>query len=75
MTKSIHFQITSKLTAIIFIVHRMEAPPLPACDCIVRPKMIKGWEGTAIVGHGALLRFGCLSYVFSIAEFDVPDDE
>lgn len=53
----------------------MEAPPLPACDCVDRPKMIQGWEGTAIVGHGALLRFGCLSYVFSIAEFDVPDEE
>lgn len=53
----------------------MEAPPMPSCDCKTRPKMMHGWEGTAIVGHGALLRFGCIAYVFSIAEFDVPDDE
>lgn len=54
---------------------RMAAPSIPQCSCKSRAKMIKGWEGTAILGHGTLLRFGCISYVFSIAEFDRYDDE
>ncbi|XP_045468842.1 PHD finger protein 12 [Harmonia axyridis] len=27
-----------------------------------------GWEGSAILNHGALLKFGCISFVFSIVE-------
>ncbi|CAH0548546.1 unnamed protein product [Brassicogethes aeneus] len=27
-----------------------------------------GWEGSAILNHGSLLRFGCISFVFSIVE-------
>ncbi|RZC40543.1 PHD finger protein 12 [Asbolus verrucosus] len=27
-----------------------------------------GWEGSAILNHGSLLRFGCVSFVFSIVD-------
>lgn len=27
-----------------------------------------GWEGPAVLHHGSLLRFGCISFVFSIVE-------
>lgn len=27
-----------------------------------------GWEGSAVLSHGSLLRFGCVSFVFSIVE-------
>lgn len=27
-----------------------------------------GWEGSAILNHGSLLRFGCISFVFSIVD-------
>lgn len=29
---------------------------------------LAGWEGAAVLGHGALLRFGCITFVFSIVE-------
>lgn len=50
------------------------APP-PKSDCKCSPydssPMIKGaWEGTAILQHGSLLRFGCLAFVFSIPKFE-----
>ncbi|XP_069683986.1 PHD finger protein 12 [Periplaneta americana] len=28
-----------------------------------------GWEGTALLNHGSYIKFGCLQFVFSIAEF------
>lgn len=29
--------------------------------------MVPGaWEGSAVLAHGTLLRFGCLSFVFSV---------
>ncbi|XP_066148916.1 PHD finger protein 12 [Euwallacea fornicatus] len=30
--------------------------------------MKRGWEGSAILNHGSLLKFGCISFVFSIVE-------
>ena len=27
-----------------------------------------GWEGTAVLHHGSFIKFGCLHFVFSIAE-------
>ncbi|XP_060534173.1 PHD finger protein 12 [Cylas formicarius] len=28
----------------------------------------KGWEGSAVLNHGSLLKFGCINFVFSIVE-------
>ncbi|CAH1118667.1 unnamed protein product [Phaedon cochleariae] len=39
------------------------------CCCANHPEELKkGWEGSAILSHGSLLRFGCVSFVFSIVE-------
>ncbi|KAJ8956226.1 hypothetical protein NQ318_014957 [Aromia moschata] len=39
------------------------------CCCSNNPEELKkGWEGSAILNHGSLLRFGCVSFVFSIVE-------
>lgn len=41
----------------------------PYCECKGRHSMnIAAWEGTALLQHGHLLKFGCLSFVFSIVE-------
>lgn len=48
--------------------HRMEAAPQPACECRTRPPLIHGWEGTAILNHGSLVRFGCVPYMFAIVD-------
>lgn len=48
--------------------------PKPECKCstINEPPMLPGaWEGTAILNHGTLIRFGCLSFVFSIPDIDL----
>ncbi|XP_017474150.1 PREDICTED: PHD finger protein 12 isoform X3 [Rhagoletis zephyria] len=50
---------------------RMAPPMKPECKCtfISEPPMVAGaWEGTAILTHGTLIRFGCLSFVFAIPE-------
>ncbi|XP_075158960.1 PHD finger protein 12 [Haematobia irritans] len=52
---------------------RMAPPPKPDCKCSVYSEgpMIKGaWEGTAILQHGSLIRFGCLAFVFSIPKME-----
>lgn len=52
---------------------RMAAPVKPECKCSNAPltPMIKGsWEGSAILTHGTLIRFGCLAFVFSIPDFE-----
>ncbi|CAD7086687.1 unnamed protein product [Hermetia illucens] len=54
---------------------RMAAPELPPCRCPSRPALIAGWEGSAILTHGSLIRFGCIPFVFSIAEFDRLSEE
>ncbi|XP_031626083.1 PHD finger protein 12 [Contarinia nasturtii] len=47
---------------------RMAAPELPTCKCKAYPPLEKGWEGSAILTHGSLIRFGCLAYVFSVID-------
>ncbi|KNC26245.1 hypothetical protein FF38_08926 [Lucilia cuprina] len=52
---------------------RMAPPPKPDCKCspYEDSPMIKGaWEGTAILQHGSLLRFGCLAFVFSLPKLE-----
>ncbi|KAJ8953724.1 hypothetical protein NQ314_007334 [Rhamnusium bicolor] len=52
----------SKMSAVDYI-DKME------CCCSNNPEELKkGWEGSAILNHGSLLRFGCVSFVFSIVE-------
>lgn len=46
----------------------------PACRCQIGPDvpMVPGaWEGSAVLAHGSLLRFGCLSFVFSVPSMDL----
>ncbi|EDV34336.2 uncharacterized protein Dana_GF21258 [Drosophila ananassae] len=41
----------------------------PACRCTNAgsvPMVPGAWEGSAVLAHGSLLRFGCLSFVFSV---------
>ncbi|ALC49059.1 CG3815 [Drosophila busckii] len=41
----------------------------PECRCqtAAPPPMVPGaWEGSAVLAHGTLLRFGCLPFVFSV---------
>ncbi|XP_044738088.1 PHD finger protein 12 [Chrysoperla carnea] len=38
------------------------------CGHGVPPELTEGWEGTAILSHGTLLKFGCISFVFSITD-------
>ncbi|TMW47874.1 hypothetical protein DOY81_007024 [Sarcophaga bullata] len=52
---------------------RMAPPPKHDCKCCPyndSPMITGAWEGTAILQHGSLLRFGCLAFVFSIPKFD-----
>lgn len=52
----------SKMSA-VDCVERLE------CCCVNNSEELKkGWEGSAILNHGSLLRFGCVSFVFSIVE-------
>lgn len=50
------------------IQNRMAAPNIAECRCQAYPPLVKGWEGSAVLTHGSLLRFGCLAYVFSIID-------
>ncbi|KAH8386729.1 hypothetical protein KR093_002334 [Drosophila rubida] len=46
----------------------------PACRCQIGPNapMVPGaWEGSAVLAHGSLLRFGCLAFVFSVPPTDM----
>ncbi|XP_055323357.1 PHD finger protein 12 [Sitodiplosis mosellana] len=47
---------------------RMSAPELPNCKCKSYPQLEQGWEGSAVLTHGSLIRFGCLAYVFSVID-------
>lgn len=60
---------------IFFSSNRISLPPSPKCECNTRAPMINGWEGTAVLTHGSLIRFGCMSYVFSIVLSNVGDEE
>lgn len=51
----------------------MAPPPKPYCRCSPHddmPMVNGAWEGTAILQHGSLLRFGCLAFVFSIPKLE-----
>uniref|UniRef100_A0A8D8GSH5 PHD finger protein 12 n=4 Tax=Culex pipiens TaxID=7175 RepID=A0A8D8GSH5_CULPI len=41
----------------------------PECGCATKPK-VSGWEGTAILYQGSFLKFGCLSFLFTITDYD-----
>lgn len=45
------------------------------CDCTNPNPKISGWEGTAILYQGAVLKFGCLSFVFTITNYDNNTEE
>lgn len=45
------------------------------CDCTNPNPKISGWEGTAILYQGAVLKFGCLSFVFTITNYDLSTVE
>lgn len=53
-----------KMTAIDCMNNQME------CSCSTNnlEDLRGGWEGSAILSHGSLLRFGCVSFVFSIVD-------
>lgn len=44
------------------------------CQCGSSPiggtgnELQAGWEGTAVLNHGSLIRFGCITFVFSIVD-------
>lgn len=39
------------------------------CSCSSMSEDLKGgWEGSALISHGSLLRFGCVPFVFSIVD-------
>lgn len=53
----------------------MAATELMPCECKSKAQLTAGWEGTAVLSHGILLRFGCLSYVFSVVQYDKMIEE
>ncbi|KAL7287840.1 hypothetical protein TKK_0017909 [Trichogramma kaykai] len=44
----------------------------PVCKCDLKRsrynKMDLGWEGSAMLDHGSILNFGCLTFVFSVVD-------
>uniref|UniRef100_A0A182N626 PHD finger protein 12 n=1 Tax=Anopheles dirus TaxID=7168 RepID=A0A182N626_9DIPT len=51
---------------------------LPMCKCSPErriPTRACGWEGSAILYHGALIRFGCHAFIFAIVDYDDGQDE
>uniref|UniRef100_A0A182SX22 PHD finger protein 12 n=1 Tax=Anopheles maculatus TaxID=74869 RepID=A0A182SX22_9DIPT len=51
---------------------------IPLCKCAPErriPTRACGWEGSAILYHGALIRFGCHAFVFTIVDYDDGQDE
>lgn len=53
----------------------MASTELLPCECKSKAPLTAGWEGTAVLTHGVLLRFGCLSYVFSVVQYDKNIEE
>lgn len=47
----------------------------PSCKCPGKSLKDCGWEGTALLYHGTLLEFGCLSFVFTITDYDCTAEE
>ena len=58
---------------LIYLIRMAAKEPSP-CGCSGRSPMIAGWEGTALLQHGFLIKFGCMSFVFSVAEYDSGND-
>ncbi|XP_035900452.1 PHD finger protein 12 [Anopheles stephensi] len=51
---------------------------IPLCRCSPErriPTRACGWEGSAILYHGALIRFGCHAFVFTIVDYDDGQEE
>lgn len=46
----------------------------PVCGCVTMPK-ISGWEGTAILYQASFLQFGCMSFLFTITDYDNGSEE
>lgn len=46
----------------------------PVCGCVAAQK-VSGWEGTAILYQGSFLKFGCLSFLFTITDYDNGSEE
>ena len=53
----------------------MAAKDEEICNCKVGRQFSNGWEGTALLQHGVLMRFGCLSFVFAITEYDDGNED
>lgn len=71
-------KLKAKLTEIVLFSTSMADVPIPACKCSPDrriPVLVNGWEGSAILYHGALLRFGCHAFVFTIVDYDEGEDE
>ncbi|XP_053694039.1 PHD finger protein 12 [Sabethes cyaneus] len=47
----------------------------PNCKCSDMDRKNCGWEGTALLYNGTFLKFGCLSFVFTITEYDCIAEE
>ncbi|XP_030378116.1 PHD finger protein 12 [Scaptodrosophila lebanonensis] len=57
---------------------RLASAVKPACRCLnaePAPMMPGAWEGSAVLAHGTLIRFGCLSFVFSVPSVDLMHAE
>lgn len=52
---------------------RMAAQEPPQCECKSYAPLLKGWEGSAVLTHGSLIRFGCLAFVFSVVNQTVDE--
>lgn len=46
----------------------------PECGCVAAPK-VSGWEGTAILYQGSFIKIGCLSFLFTITDYDNGSEE
>jgi hypothetical protein len=46
------------------------AGPVAGAACPCRPGARAGCEGSALLRHGAILQFGCIQFLFSLAEED-----
>lgn len=62
------------LWQIWLLIHRMAAPEYMLCKCQSYPPLARGWEGSAILTHGTLVRFGCLAYVFAVIDTIIDTD-
>ena len=55
--------VDNKMIAVDY-TNRMEC----SCEGINYEAIKNGWEGPIVLTHGTLLRFGCVSFVFSIVD-------